>query len=404
MITVREAVDIVLNHTNRKAPEKVSIADAVGRVLAEDVISDMDMPPFHRSMMDGYAVRSEDVASAPAALRVVGFIPAGSFPGFSLSAGETAKIMTGAPLPAGADAVREVEKTGPGRDDTEVRILEAVRAGQNVVPAASEVSRGDVVLTSGTYLSPAAISILAATGHTHIKIYSAPRVAVLATGDELVEPSVVPMQGQIRNSNSSSLQAHCRALGLECDLLGIAKDDKIALKQRIQRGLSYDVLLITGGVSMGDLDYVDDVFRELGLRILFQKVAIKPGKPTVFALYENRPVFGLPGNPVSGATVFEVIVRPALRKMMGYPTWQNQIVRARLTSMFRNKSNRENYHPSVTWYEEGQFFCRPLDTRGSGDVASYAHCNSYLICPQEQKEVGKGTEIDVLLRDDYYMT
>ncbi len=404
MISVREAIDIVLKNTNRRAPVSLPVAEAVGRVLAEDVRSDIDMPPFHRSMMDGYAVRSEDVRTTPAVLHVVGFIPAGAYPGFALGRGEAAKIMTGAPLPEGADAVREVEKTEPGRNDTEVRILESVQPGQNVVRAASEVAKNDVILTSGTYLSPAAIGILAATGHTHVKVYAAPRVAMLATGNELVEPSVVPMQGQIRNSNSASLQAQCRALGLECDLLGIAKDDKTALKQRIQRGLNYDVLLITGGVSMGDLDFVDDVFRELGLRILFEKVAIKPGKPTVFALHENRPVFGLPGNPVSGATVFEVIVRPALRKMMGYPTWQNQIVRAQLTRMFRNKSGRENYHPSVTWYEEGRFFCRPLETRGSGDVASYAHCNSYLICPQAQKELPEGAEIDVMLRDDYYMT
>jgi len=403
MISVRQASEIVLNASPLQRVETVAIENAPGKVLAEDVRSDMDMPPFHRSMMDGYAVLAADTQSAPVNLRVVGYVPAGSFPKFHLQRGEAAKIMTGAPVPRGADAVREVEKTKERAHGSEVQILEAVATGQNIVPQGAEVKTKQVILPAGTYIQSSVVGLLAAAGAAEVKVFRAPQIAVLATGDELVDPHLKPKQGQIRNANSYMLMALCRQMGLQPQFLGIAKDEPTSLRNKIILGMKNDVLLVTGGVSMGDRDFVFDILKELGLEIFFKKVAIKPGKPFVFGRVKNKLVFALPGNPVSSSTVFEVLVRPALRKMMGFPVYRNPVVRARLTEYFRNKSGRENYHPCITWYENGCFYCRPLSTKGSGDLMGYARSNSYLICPIDKKELVQGQEIEVLLRDDYYL-
>ena len=404
MLSVEQASEIVLKNVVRNPAESAPLPDALGRVLAEDIASDIDMPPFDRSMMDGYALNAQDAQFAPARLEIVGFIPAGAFPKSSLEPGQAAKIMTGAPLPVGADAVREFEKTSLLNHGQTVEIQEAVRTGQNIVKQASELSKGEIVLTAGTYIHPAVVGLLASLGKANVQVFQAPRVAILSTGDELVEPAALPLQGQIRNSNSFTLQALCTSMGLQTQMLGIAKDDKSILRHKIELGLSADILLITGGVSVGDHDFVKDVFDELGLEIHFQKVAIKPGKPTVFAKNAEKVIFGLPGNPVSCATVFEVLVRPAIRKMLGYPVYHNAMVKAVLTNYFANRSQRENYHPCVTWYEEGEFFCRPLTTRGSGDISAYAKANSYLVCPIDCTELVEGTQATVILRDEYYLT
>ncbi len=404
MISVRDAIEITLANTPRQKTIETEFTRCLGAVLAEDIVSDIDMPPFDRSMMDGYALAADDALLAAARLQVVGFIPAGSHPKFKLQPGQAAKIMTGAPLPEGADAVREVEKVRLHDQGRVVEILEPVKPGLNVVPRGAEVRAGEPVLTAGTYIQAPMIGLLAATGKVKVKIYKPPDIAILATGDELVDPHIKPMPGQIRNSNSFMLQALCARLGLKARILGVAKDDKNALRFQIAQGLKHDVLLMTGGVSMGDLDLVQDVLKELGVKLFYQKVAIKPGKPTVFGKIGDKLVFALPGNPVSSATVFEVIVRPALRKMMGYPVYQNPQVTANLTEYFANKSQRENYHPSVCWYEDGQFFCRPLETRGSGDIASFARSNAYLICPIDRTEMFENERVQVLLREDFYLT
>ena len=403
MISVKQASEIVLKASPRQSIVRVALEDALGKVLAEDVKSDIDMPPFHRSMMDGYAVVAADTQKAPVKLRVVGYVPAGSFPKFHLQSGDAAKIMTGAPVPEGADAVREVEKTKELAHGSEVQMLEAVSNGQNIAPRGSEVKASDVVLPAGTYIHSAVVGLLAAVGEVDAKVFRVPQIAILATGDELVDPRLKPRQGQIRNSNSYALTALCKQMGLQPQFLGIAKDERSSLRNKIVQGMKHDVLLVTGGVSMGDRDYVGDILKELGVEISFEKVAIKPGKPFVFGKIKNKSIFALPGNPVSSSTVFEVFVRPALRKMMGFPAYQNPVVKAKLTEYFRNKSGRENYHPCVTWYENGCFYCRPLNTKGSGDIMGYARSNSYLICPIDKKELVQGQEIDVLLRGDYYL-
>jgi molybdopterin molybdotransferase len=402
IISVREALEITLGNVTRMAPEDVLLLESRGRILAEDLTADTDIPPFTRATMDGYAVRSEDILQAPVTLEVAGYVPAGANPNFALKPKQAAKIMTGAPLPHNADAVQQLEKTQTLDDKTRVVILEVLSAGTNVAPQGSDARAGDKLASAGTYISPAAIGLLASAGADVVTVYGKPSVAILATGDELVEITSKPQSGQIRNSNSYTLHTQVVQVGAYANLLGIARDHKAYIKNRVAQGLRQDILLVTGGASVGDLDFVEDVFTELGFQILFNKVAIKPGKPMILARAEKTLIFGLPGNPVSSATVFEVFVRPAIRKMMGFPSYHNQTVSALLTQLFVNRSRRENYHPAVTWYEEGRFYCRPLMSRGSGDVTTYALSNSYLICPADRTEAHEGEPIDVMLRPDFF--
>lgn len=402
MITVRQALEIALQKTARLPVVTIPLLESSGHILAEDIITDVDMPPFPRSTMDGYAVRSDDVQNAPARLQVVGVIPAGTYPNFSLQAQQAAKIMTGAPLPAGADAVQMVEKTR-ALEDTAVAILESVATGHNVSPLGSEARQGEVVLPAGKFISAGVIGLLAATGKSTVAVYRAPTVGILATGDELVEIETQPGRGQIRNSNSATLYAQVQRAGGRPDLLGVAKDAKASLRHRIADGLHYDLFLATGGVSMGDLDLVEDVLAEFGLEVFFTQVAMKPGKPVVMARSTRGGIiFGLPGNPISATTVFEVLVRPVLRKMMGFPVYQNQMILATLTDSFVNRSGREHYAPAVTWYEENRFMVRPLKSKGSGDVVTYAKSNSYLICPLDRNEFAAAETAVVMLRPDFF--
>ncbi|KAA3659656.1 MAG: molybdopterin molybdenumtransferase MoeA [Calditrichaeota bacterium] len=402
MITVAEAHKIIAQHTQVLGQERRKLDLCGGYILAEDVYSDIDMPPFDRSMMDGYAVRSEDLQIPPVELNVVGFIPAGSYPDFKLNSGEAAKIMTGAALPEGADSVREVELTKPGHGANSVIIQKRTQPGLHVVKKATEIGNGQRILTSGMQINPAVAGVLATVGKSTAKVIRKPRVAILSTGDELVHPSENPKKGQIRNSNTYTLKALCDSFGLECELLGIVRDEQEIIRHKISLGLQADLLLISGGVSMGDLDFVSDVFKYLALQILFEKVKIKPGKPTVFATHDNGIVFGLPGNPVSSSTVFEVLVRPAILQMMGKTDSQNHIVNAEITEPFYNRSNRENYHPCMTYYNDGKFFTRPLRTKGSGDIAGYAKHNSLLICPPNIVEMSAGSACIVQLCDNYF--
>ncbi|MDZ7269203.1 MAG: molybdopterin molybdotransferase MoeA [candidate division KSB1 bacterium] len=401
MIPLQQAVELVMQNTGRLPAETVDLLQAAGRVLAEEIISDRDQPPFARSSMDGYALRAADVAPAPVQLQVVGFIPAGTFPDFQIQQGQAAKIMTGAPLPAGADSVQMIEKTRPAAGDR-VEVLEAVPPGHNVSPQGSEAAAGQVVARAGSFVSPAVIGLLAAVGKSRVRVYRRPAVAIIATGDELVEIDQTPKLGQIRNSNSFALAAQVARLGATARLWGMARDQQQQIRELLQRGLACEVVVLTGGVSMGDLDLVEDVFQELGLQIHFNKVAVKPGKPVVFATCGDKLVFGLPGNPVSAATTFELLVRPAIRKLMGFSVYSNQIVAAQLEAPIINRSQREYYAPATAWYDGRQFRVRPLASKGSGDQVTYAQSNCYLICPREVVELHAGETVRVMLRPEFF--
>ncbi|RMF63452.1 MAG: molybdopterin molybdenumtransferase MoeA, partial [Calditrichaeota bacterium] len=286
MITVKEAVQRVLQETELLGHEELSVVEARGHVLAEEVRADVDMPPFHKSSMDGYALKASDTARTPAVLEVVGTIPAGTSPTLEVQAGQAAKIMTGAPLPAGADAVQKVELTTSGPDGR-VTILEPVVGGTNVAKQGEIFAAGAVVASRGTFITPAVVGLLAAVGRESVQVFARPKVAVLVTGDELVPLGQKPGPGQIRNSNGYALQAQVLGCGAIPEVLGVSSDVKEVLAQKIADGLNADVLLISGGVSMGDFDLVEDVLAEHAVTMFFQKVSIKPGKPTVFGRREK---------------------------------------------------------------------------------------------------------------------
>lgn len=403
MISVEEALSIVLERAVRLPPETVDFLDAPGRVLAEDVVSDIDLPPFARSAVDGYALRVADVETLPARLRVVGTIPAGTYPSFRVGRGQAAQIMTGAPVPEGADAVQRVESTRS--DDRTVEILETVSSGQNIAPRGSEVRRGACVLRAGTRVDPAAVAVAATVGKTRLNVGRRPRVAILATGDELVHPSEMPRPGQIRNSNGFSLLAQAQSVGAETTYLGVARDTEASLREPLRRGLSYDVLLLSGGVSMGRFDLVEGVLQQLGVEILVSAVALKPGKPLVFGARpaEAGLVFGLPGNPVSTMVTFELFVRPALAKMEGSASPCRSLVRAELVRPLSNRGPRRAFLPG--WLApdgvDGRLLAHPIETRGSGDIVAFSKANALLVVPEQRERLEAGEPLLVYPLDTF---
>lgn len=401
MISVKQAIANVLNESSTLGTEEVSLYEAAGRILAEDIFSDIDMPPFEKSMMDGYALRAEDCSDGSTILDVVATIPAGVYPDFKIEPGQAAKIMTGAPLPKGANSVQMIEKTEPMGSD-KVKILEAVLPEKHVSNTGEVMEKGSKVISPGIGISPAVVGVLASVGQEKVQVFRKPEVGILITGDELVEVHQKPAAGQIRNSNGYNLYHQVLETGAAPVVLGVASDNLDDLREKISAGLEKDVLLISGGVSMGEFDLVEDVLTEKGVRIHFEKVNIKPGKPTVFGTKGSKLIFGLPGNPVSASTIFEVIVKPALRKMMGFTRFNNSILKARLQKDFQSKTKREVYHPAITSLKDGQIFSSPVASKGSADILAFSRSNSYLIIKPEMVKLNKGDTIDVMLRDEFW--
>jgi molybdopterin molybdotransferase len=385
MLTVEQASEVILRDVPTLKMVELPLASASGFVLAEDCESDLDMPPFDRAMMDGYAVRSADAGP----LAVVEEIPAGTVPSRDVTAGTCSKIMTGAPLPAGADAVQQVEKTQ--REGDRVTLLDPVRPGQNVSPRGSDVRRGERVLGPGRRLRAAEIGVLAAIGKSRVRVFTKPRCAVLATGDELVPPETRPGPGQIRNSNTSQIAAQVRDLGLECDDLGIVRDDADAIRAAIREGLRRDVLLLSGGVSAGDWDLVLPALEAEGVKVAMHKVRIKPGKPFCFA----PRVFGLPGNPVSSFVIFEVFVRPYLGRLMGIDLSRTRI-QARLESGSAKPIDRVQFLPADVQYVECIYQARLLPWKGSADLFTVTKANGFVVVPI-QTSVGPGASVECML-------
>jgi molybdopterin molybdotransferase len=397
MIAVDKALQIVMEKVKTiERVEFIELDSASGRVLAEDIFSDIDIPPFNRASMDGYAVTSDDLKSPPVELDIIEEIPAGHFPKKKILKGASAKIMTGAPVPEGADAVVMVEDTellNNGR----VKISSNVRIGENISPKGEDVKKGDKLLKKGVLLRPQEVSMLATVGKYKIKVLSQPLVSILATGTELVEPDKVPSPGQIRNSNSYSLLAQCQSLGINPEYLGIAKDDEADLREKIKRGLDSDLLIISGGISMGDYDFVPSVLREYGVRIEFEKVAIKPGKPVLFGTREKTIVFGLPGNPVSTMVIYDIFVRPVLKKMMGDSARFNFTGKAKIEKDFkRKKAERQEYIPVKITRSGMEAWAAPVKFNGSADMMALTGANGLLIVPVGINKLNNGDVCDVV--------
>jgi len=383
MIPFQQAVSTVADNVQRLDPASMPLHDALGMVLAEDAASDVDMPPFDKSAMDGFAVVAADLADAPRTLRVIEDIPAGRVPSKVLRPGQCARIMTGAPVPEGADTVVMVEDTEPGPADDEATFLRSTSKGLNICWQAEDVKAGDVVLPAGHAIRAAEVAVLAACGMAHVQVYRKPTVAVLSTGSEVVPIDETPEPGQIRDANSHYVAARLARLGIEAVPLGIAPDEPEALKAALAKGMDYDVLAVSGGVSMGDYDLVPGLLRELGTEIFFEKVAMQPGKPTVFGRRGRTAVFGLPGNPVSVLVASELFLVPAVRTMMGFADVLPPRRLATLVERAKHRPGRVAHKPAVLAETGEGWTVRPLSYHGSAHIHALSQANCLIVLPPD---------------------
>lgn len=396
MITVDQATSIVLDHVEVLGSETVSLEDAHRRILAEDVVADIDLPPFDRARMDGYAVRSADVATVPAVLRVIGEVPAGAKFDGEIHSGEAVKIFTGAPVPNGADAVQKVEVTRDQGNSVEIR--EPVTSGQFITPHASEIAAGETVATIGHEIGAAEMAVLASFGYSRVRVGRRPRVAVLSTGSELVEVSTKPTGAQIRNSNTYTLASYAERAGAVVNMHGIVEDTPEATRDALIKAAdNCDIVITSGGVSMGDYDLVKAALLEIGAEIYFDKVIIRPGKPIVFARRGQTFFFGLPGNPVSTSVTFNVFVRAAIRKMQGDSSPELPIVNAALSRPVQDKSSRRSFLPARFYVEEGRAMVEPLKWGGSSDLVAFMLASALIIVREDVHEIGEGQLVEAVL-------
>ncbi|MBI4165675.1 MAG: molybdopterin molybdotransferase MoeA [Acidobacteria bacterium] len=376
--------------------EILRLEHARGRVLAEDIAADRDYPPFHRSTRDGFAVRSPDLSSVPATLTSRGEVRAGEHFDGKLGPGECVAIMTGAPLPAGTDAVVMLEHARMA--GSAVTIDRAVTARENVVEQGSEALKGAVVLRRGRRLGTGEIGLLASVGKARVQVFVPPQVAILPTGDEVVPVDRLPEWFQIRNSNALALAAQVSAAGGVPQILRIAPDSRDALRRLIEEGLESDLLVLTGGVSKGKYDYVRNVMEELGAEFHIEGVAIRPGKPLVFGRLKGKWFFGLPGNPVSTFVTFEVFARPAMALLAGAEFEEPIFLRARLAESFRQKLGLTVFVPARVETRDSDPIVKPVGWQGSGDLVGVAAANCFLVIHPEQTDLAAGEWVDVLIK------
>lgn len=384
MISVAEAIQIVRENTLALQSERVVLSGALGRVLAEDIVADSDLPPFDRAQMDGYAVRARDVQDAPVRLRIVGESAAGKGWHDEMQEGHAVRIMTGAPVPKGADAVQQVELTHELRDGTVVEILESLEAGRSIVNQGSEITKGETVLRSGIPINAAMVAVLASFGYAEISVGRRPHIAVFATGTELVNVDEIPGRDQIRDSNNYTIEAYGRSANALIERLPLTGDEPKTLSRRIKKAAKEsDIVITSGGVSMGAYDYTKTALKDLGAELFFERVALKPGKPSVFGRLPNGTLFfGLPGNPVSVSVTFHLFVRPAIWTMQGRsdPTVKQED--AVLAKSVKGTKDRESYLPAqVFTNDDGQLVAFPLKWGGSSDFVAFASATALIVIP-----------------------
>jgi molybdenum cofactor synthesis domain-containing protein len=399
MISVAEAIQIVRQQTRPLASERVKLELALNRVLAEDIIADSDLPPFDRAQMDGYAVRAEDTADAPVRLRIAGESAAGRGWHHELNSGEAVRIMTGAPVPAGADSVQQVELTHELKDHTVVELLESVELGKSIVKRGAEIQSGETVLQKGTPINAAMMAVLAAFGYAEVTVGQRPRVGVLATGTELVSVHEKPGQDQIRDSNNYSISAYAQLTGATVERLPLARDETSVLKNQIAEAAERcDVVVTSGGVSMGVYDVTKSALQELKAEIFFERISLRPGKPTVFARLPNGTlVFGLPGNPVSVAVTFNLFARTSLLAMQGATEPALKQETALLARSVKGTVERESYLPAqLTTNDDGELIAFPLKWGGSSDFVAFALTTALVIVSAGTRSLEANSLVRVL--------
>ncbi len=403
-LKISEAQRVIFESVAQLDVEQVPLEQSLGRVLAQDILANRDLPPYDVSAMDGFAVRSCDLAASPATLEIIEDIKAGDMPSRTVAAFQCARIMTGAPMPTGADAVIRVEDTQQISANT-VQITVTVKSGHDVRPKGENMRDGDVVLTAGTEITPGVIGVLATVKAATMQVYRRPRVAILSTGNELeamtdpVDPNKIP------DSNTYALMAQVQVLGITPVILGIARDDPAELEQYLRLGLNYDMLLVSGGTSVGVHDYVRPTIEKLGVSMKFWRVAMKPGHPLAFGVMHRTAkssesiVFGLPGNPVSSMVCFEEFVAPALRRMMGNPRLYRRTVTARLAHPVKMRPGRTEFIRVQLSCDDAGYLASSTGTQSSGVLLSMARADGLLVMPSECTGMKAGEQVTVQLLD-----
>jgi molybdopterin molybdotransferase len=401
MLSLEQARQVILDKVSSTGVEQVGLLDAVGRVLAHDIAAPWDMPQWDNSAMDGYAVCSADCGQIPCRLNVTGYIPAGAKgDGIVVEPGCAVRIMTGAPTPAGCDAVVPVEETDDGQEI--VTLLQPVKKGQHIRVRGEDVASDAVFVRAGTIVRPPEVNILANFGKALVAVHRRPVVAILSTGDELIELGRSPGAGEIVNSNALSLAAAVQETGCIPRILGIARDDRTSHLEKLREGLKADVLITSAGVSAGDRDLVRCVLDELGAEQIFWKVAVKPGGPTAFAMYGTTPVFSLPGNPVSTLITFEEVVRPALLKMLGHQRVLRPLFKAVLREDVKKKAGKVQIVRVRLEREDGRWFAGSAGNQQTAILKTMVDAQALAVLPLENSDFKAGDEVDVHFYGNYY--
>lgn len=392
MLTYEKALARILAEAKPLSSESIAIDDALGRVLAEDIVAATAVPPFRNSSMDGFALRFADLTGAP--LTVVGTVRAGDLGDVRIDAGQAVRIMTGAIVPVDADTVVPIEDCTV--EGSLLSISEAVRNGQCIRPAGQDVPGGAKALHRGQVMTPAAIGMAAVVGRAAIAVHQKPRVGIVATGDELVDPGAGLRPGQIYNSNAYAIAAQCRDAGVDVACVLRAGDDRDELRAAFDACAGCDVIITSGGVSVGEFDYVKEVFAERGT-IDFWQVAVRPGKPLAYGRWGETVFFGLPGNPASSLITFELFVRPMLRRMLGYSDVLRPIVQARLTEPIRHDPGRRSFLRARVQPGDGGFTTHLSGGQDSGMLHALVDANGLIVLPEDVDEMHAGSMVDVIL-------
>ena len=404
MLPIERGLEIVMSvaksqeRPDRVPLESVPLRDSVRRILREDVLSDADSPPFDKAIRDGFAVRVEDLDSIPVVLSVVGESRAGLAADVTVERGQCCEIMTGAPLPAGSNAVVMVENTERVSPNS-VRILRGVRENEGLLRRGAEARQGELILRSGRRIGLADLGLLAGNGKSTVLVSAKPSVAVIATGDELVEVEETPKPDQIRNSNSYTICAQVEEAGARPTALGIARDDLDDLRRKICQGLEEDILIVSGGVSVGKYDLVEKVFAEFGVEVLFDKIAMKPGKPTVFGHRGQTYVFGLPGNPISTMVAFHMFVRPLILFLLKAENTAPKVLEAKLEAPAKCDPERAALVPALVRFDGGQYWIRPAPWKGSSDLVGLSRANALIMIPRRSGTLESGQNAQFLLME-----
>jgi molybdopterin molybdotransferase len=399
MMSFEEALGKILSRIQPLGFEKVLLLESLGRIIGEDIYAKRDIPPLDNSAMDGYALRFEDIREStrdhPVRLEVIEDLPAGFVSRKTIGKGQAIRIMTGAPIPKGADTVIPVEETKKGNGFT--FILKATSLGENIRRSGEDVKKGERVISKGDLIRPAEVGMLASVGRSSVLVYQKPLVAILCTGDELVDVDENLDESKIISSNSYTLAAQVKDCGAVPVQLGIARDRKEEIREKLRQGTRADVLISSAGVSVGDYDFAKDALGDLGLEMAFWQVSMKPGKPLAFGTIQGKPVFGLPGNPVSSMISFEEFVRPSLLKMMGHREVLRPVVEAILQEEIRKASGRRHFIRAFVSFKEGSYFATTTGDQGSGILMSMLKANGLIMIPEAQEIARVGDKVKVQL-------